>query len=166
MSPRTFLFLSVAIPVGLLAEPVSDLLPPQKRAETLALARSLLATKSADLSEEALASMNPFNPLPPVIQGGGAEQPSAQVVVPVAVSDRFLLERMAEGLTPSGMMQLGDRTILLLGNKKLKVGDPIFVESDGATHELKVSAITRTSFTVRLRNEEITRPIKALVKKP
>ncbi len=110
--------------------------------------------------------MNPFNPIPPVVPGGAGETSVPQMAVTVALSDRELLKNMADSITPSGMMQLGDRAILLVGKKKLKVGDRLSVNTDGTAYELEVSAIDRTSFTLRLKNEEITRPIKSPVKKP
>ena len=166
MKSRTLNFILIVVPLGLFAEPLSDILPPQKRAETLNLARTLLTIKSFDSSEEALAAMNPFNPLPPAVSEGAVEKASSQVVETVALTDRDLLKRLAEFVAPSGMMQLGDRIILLVGTKKLKVGDRIPVTSDGISYELEVSAIDRTHYTLRLKNEEITRPIKAPLKKP
>ena len=159
-------FIMLVAPLGLFAEPKSDLLPPQKRAETLNLARTLLKITPKVVSEDAFAGMNPFDPLPPVIFGNETDAKATHAVPQVAVSDRDLLKKLAEEVTASGMMQLGDRTFLLVGKKKLKVGDRISVNSGGVAYELEVSAIDRTSFALRLKNEEITRPIKAPVKKP
>jgi hypothetical protein len=130
------------------------------------LARTLLKITPNDVSEESLAARNPFDPLPPVIPGNEVDVQPPQAVTRVVLSDRDLLKKLAESVTPSGMMQLGDRAILLVGKKKLKVGDRLSVNNDGAAYELEVSAIDRTNFTLRLKNEEITRPIKALIKKP
>ena len=166
MKPPAILFILIMAPLGLLADPVSDILPPQKRGETLNLARKLLTAKTFDSSEEALASMNPFNPVQPAAPNVEPEKSPAQSVEPVVVSERDLLKKIAEEVVPSGMMQLGDRIFLLIGKKKLKVGDRLAVNSEGNDYDLEVSAIDRTSFTLRLKNEEITRPIKAPVKKP
>jgi hypothetical protein len=152
-------------PLGLWAEPVSDLQSPQKRAQTLELARSLLASKSVDSSDQSLAAMNPFDPPAPAVTGAEVEQ-APQVIAPIAPSNHDLFKKMAEGVNASGMMQLGGRIFLLVGMKKYKVGDCILVNSEGANYELEVTAIDRTSFTLRFKNEEITRPIKAPVPKP
>ena len=165
MKSLSTLLIVILAPLRLWAEPVSDLLPPQIRAETLTLARTLLATKPMDLTEESLAAMNPFNPLVPVAPGVEAEKGPVQVVETVMVTDRDLLSKLAEDVMPSGMMQLGDRKVLLVGKKKLKVGDRILVNSDSTVYELEVSAIERTTFSLRLKNEEITRLIKAPNKK-
>ena len=163
MKPSAIIVLLIMAPLGLLADPASDLLPPQKRAETLFLARNLLSTKVQDSSEEALVSMNPFNPVQPSAPNVETEKSPAQSVL---VNDRDLLKKIAEGIVPSGMMQLGEQTFLLIGKKRFKVADRMAVTSDGIAYELELSAIERTSFTLRLNNEEITRPIKSPVKKP
>ena len=166
MKPFATIFLAIMAQLGLLAEPVSDLLPPQKRADTLNLARNLLTSKVLDSSEDTLASMNPFDPIQPSAPSAEPEKGPVQSVATVVVSERDLLKKISEEIMPSGMMLLGDRTFLLVGKKRLKVGDRIAVSSDGIAYELEISAIDRTSFTLRLKNEEITRPIKAPVKKP
>jgi len=166
MKPTATLLFMILAPLWLLADPVSDLLPPQKRAETLILARNLLTIKSIDSSEEALAAMNPFDPVQPSAPGAEVEKGPVQSAAPALLSDRELLKKIAEEVVASGMMQLGDRTFLLIGKKRLKVGDRLAVSSDGIAYDLDISAIDRTSFTLRLKNEEITRPIKSPVKKP
>jgi hypothetical protein len=163
MKSLVLLLIVIVAPLGLLAEVVSDILPAQKRAETLVLARTLLTLKPTESSEEDLAAKNPFNPIQLLSQGVEVGQNTIQA--PALVSDRELLKTLADSVMPSGMMQLGDKTILLVGRKKLKVGDRISVNSEGTPYELEVSAIDRTSFSLRLKNEEITRPIKAPAKK-
>jgi hypothetical protein len=165
MKLRARLFILALGPLGLWAQPASDLQPPQKRAQTLDLARGLLAGKPVDSADQALAAMNPFDPPAPVVTGAEVDQ-TPQVIAPIAPSNHDLFKKMAEGVNASGMMQLGDRTFLLVGKKKYKVGDCILVNFEGTNYELEVTAIDRTSFTLRLKNEEITRPIKAPVPKP
>ena len=164
MKPIAYICLLLLMPCGLAAETSSDILPPSKRALTLELARTLLTFKTFESSDEALAAMNPFNPVQPVTET--VEMVNSPIVVVPALSERDLLKSMADGITPSGMMQMAGRQVLLFGQKKLKVGDHIPVTYQGTAYELEVIAIDRTSFTLRLKNEEITRPIKAQVKKP
>ena len=166
MKPPAILLMVILGPLGLLADTVSDLLPPQKRAETVALARTLLTIKPTDLTEEELAARNPFNPNPPVVSAGRVEASTPQLAVAVALSDRELLKNMADSINPSGVIQLGGRAILLVGKKKLTVGDRLSVNTDGIAYELEVSAIDLTSFTLRFKSEEMTRLIKSPVKKP
>ena len=44
--------------------------------------------------------------------------------------------------------------------KTVGVGQSFLVTFNGQDHELELIAVERTTFTVRLRGEEITRPIK------
>ena len=54
----------------------------------------------------------------------------------------------------------GGRPLLLLGEKKLRVGDNLKRSSDGFDYIVVITAIEPTSFRLRLNHEEITRPIK------
>ena len=159
---RSFLFIAVA--AGLHAQSASDILPPQRRTATLDLARTLLTTKPVEVSAEELAQKNPFNPVKPVVETEVAAKPAASGSE--VLGERDLLQRLAATVTPSGTMQLGDQLILLFGQKKLKVGDRLPIVFQGATYELQVSAIERTSFSLRINNAEITRPIKPVTNKP
>ena len=154
-------FLFVALTAGLCAAPSVDILPPQKRTASLDLVRSLLTTKPIDISADTLAKNNPFNPVKPSVDSEAvAKGPTAPAS---ALSERDLLQTLAATVTPSGTMQLGDQLILLFGQKKLKVGDHIPIVFQGSTYELQISAIERTSFSLRINNAEITRPIKPVV---
>lgn len=154
-------FLFIALTAGLYAAPSVDILPPQKRTASLDLVRSLLTTKPIDISADSLAKNNPFNPVKPVVE---AETVSKGPVTPgSALNEQDLLKSLAATVTPSGTMQLGDQLILLFGQKKLKVGDRIPIVFQGSTYELQISAIERTSFSLRINNAEITRPIKPVV---
>lgn len=157
-------FLFIAVSAGLHGQPVSDILPPQKRAASLDLARALLTTKPIEISADEIAQKNPFNPIKPVVDTEVAVKPSTSVSE--ALGERDLLQRLAATVTPSGTMQLGDQFLLLFGQKKLKVGDRLPIVFQGATYELQVSAIERTSFSLRINNAEITRPIKPVINKP
>jgi hypothetical protein len=132
----------------------SDIPPVQKRMATIDLARTLLTTqqKSLDVDQK-----NPFNPVR-VLPGADVAKPITGEVV--AASDREILLGLSESIAPSGMMQLGGTPILLFGQKKLKVGDSIQIMFKGASHDIKIMGIERTSYTLRLNKEEITRPIK------
>jgi len=158
---RLFLSLSVFCLTAkvLLAQDVSS---PQKRTETLDLARHLLTTQPIQIDVTAVLSKNPFNPLVPApVQAATSEPVSA-----VALADRDLLITLANSITPSGSMRLGDTPILLFGQKKFKVGDALPIVFQGVSRELVITSIEPTSFTLRLNNEEITRPIKPSANKP
>jgi len=80
---------------------------------------------------------------------------------PRPTNDRDLLTAIAGQIKPTGMVNLGGEPILLLGTRKIRVGDPLSASFEGKTIAVKVTAIDRTSFTLRLNGEEFTRPIKS-----
>lgn len=151
----------------------SDLVPPQKRATTVELADRLVQPRVLAPMPESLVV--PFNPV-------GFEQPDpeeikAQQAAAVAAAasgtqarpagipvrpagDRNVLAALAEKLSPSGTAIIGGEPILLFGSRRLKVGDRLTVTFEGADYQLDITAINRTTFTLRLNREEITRPIK------
>lgn len=158
------LFLSCT-PMLLCAQAVSDVSTLEKRTATLDLARTLLTTKSFNDTSEEIARKNPFNPGRAIAQN---EQVAVGPVVEsvVAVEDRDRLSALAASVTPTGTMQLGGTPYLLFGQKKFKEGDRMPISFQGATYEVQISAIERSSFTLRLNKEEITRPIKPVANKP
>jgi len=80
--------------------------------------------------------------------------------------DRDILVGAQSQVRPTGSMKLGGNVFLLIGQKKLKVGDIIQIVFNGQTYELSISAIDSTNFTLRYKSEEITRPIKPAANKP
>lgn len=153
----------VVIPLSAVAQSASDLATPQKRAVSLDLIRTLLTTTPTGDSAEEIVKKNPFSPKQSVVP---VDSTAVAALSQLGLGDRELLLRLADGVNPSGTMQLGDTLILLFGQKKFKVGDVIPIVFEEATHELQVTSIERTSFTLRLKSEEITRPIKPVVNKP
>ena len=73
---------------------------------------------------------------------------------------RGVLEMLAERIVPSGILKMGGQSILLFGQKKLKVGDGLTITFDGIDYDLDITAIGNTNFTLRYQGEEITRSIK------
>ncbi|TSJ79220.1 hypothetical protein [Rariglobus hedericola] len=159
MKLRIFIF-SLLLSSSLFGEPASDIAAPQKRTEVLDLARKLLTTKSVETSVDDIARKNPFNPLPVVVESSGPDKADSPAPVVVGTSDRDILAAIAEGVRPTGTMKLGDTQFLLFGQKKLKVGDVLPIVFQDTSYELELVGVDRTSFTLRLNKEEITRPIK------
>jgi hypothetical protein len=126
---------------------------PGKRQATLDLASRLLAPRNNPVSQLPEDLANPFNP--------GVKGVDNQTAVRTPnSSDREVLEKIASTMSPSGMMIFGGRPLLLLGEKKLRVGDNLKRSSDGFDYIVVITAIEPTSFRLRLNHEEITRPIK------
>lgn len=146
----------------------SDLLPPKRRAVSVELAEKLLAPRQvAPLPADAAS---PF--APPGFDQPDPEEVAAQQAAAAAsaaasvgaetrlVGDRAILDKLATYIVPSGIARLGDESILLFGQKKLKVGDRLTITFEGSDYDLDITAIGTTTFTLRYHREEITRSIK------
>ena len=151
------LYATVLVPASLLSAPAFDVQPPAKRAATVQLAEKLL---SADSSKDAAPAINPFT-----LSGSRSaeaeadEAQAAAAKAAIMASNRSLLVALADQLEPKGTFVVGGEAIILLGQKKLKVGDTYPINFEGAVYELEITAIETTRFSVRYKNEEITRPI-------
>lgn len=124
----------------------------QARQSTLVAMDKLLVSRPYlySLSNDII---NPF--APPVVQHKNKE-----VVAVRTVSDRELITTLAAQLNPTGVLMLGDQALLTFREKKVKVGEMIKIPFDNHTYEVEVVDVSRTAFTIKFNNEEITRPIK------
>lgn len=156
--------LTVGLPLGAAPAPKSDLQPPQRREITVATAERLAARPAIPPLPADFAS--PFSP-------AGFEQPDPNAVkapapgggpgtapAPVQTGDREVLETLAARLTPSGTLILGGKPLLIIERNRFEVGTRFIVTYNGEDFELELVAIDRTTFTLRFRGEELTRPIK------
>ena len=149
-----------------LAAQQSDLVPPPKRATTVEMADRLVQPRVlAPLPETLVVPFNPAGFEQPDPEEIKAQQAAAAAAAAAGtplrpVGDRSVLATLAEKLSPSGTAIIGGNPILLFGSRRLTVGDRLTVTYDGADYQLDITAITRTTFTLRLNREEITRPIK------
>lgn len=146
---------------GITALSAQDVSTPQKRNGSLDLARKLLTSQPVHVDSAEVLSKNPFNP-----QAPAPVEVEVAPSSPVVIADRDLLAALSATLAPSGSIRMGDTQYLLFGQKKFKVGDPLPIVFQGVTREVVVADIQNTSFTLRLRNEEITRSIKPSAQKP
>ena len=154
---RTILSLFSIGMISLCQISAQDIVSPQKRAVSLDLAKSLLTTQPLGMTDDELERKNPFNPV--AVASAQSAVVAAESAAPV-VADRDRLSQLASQLIPTGSVQLGGTAYLLFGQKKFKVGDSLPISFQGSIYELVITAIERTSFSLRLNNEEITRPIK------
>jgi len=185
MNPsRLFLFgagllLGVSAPAAWAAsKSASDLMPPQKR--QVAVDAGTRLTRPPVPAPAPVDLVTPFNP-PAFDQpdpeeqkanaasGGRPTAPAAGGTAANAaptgpLSDRDLLETIAPRIQPTGSFTFGGKPQLTFpGAKRVTIGDHFVVRyppDGGQDYELEVTAIDRTTFTLRLRGEEITRPIK------
>jgi len=73
---------------------------------------------------------------------------------------RDLLAAIGDALKPSGYIVMGGQPSLSFGQKRVKPGGTLTITFEGAEYTVEVTAIDRANFTLRLNNEEYTRPIK------
>ncbi|MBL9213049.1 MAG: hypothetical protein JNL92_21485 [Opitutaceae bacterium] len=153
------------LPAAALAARVNpDIPPPQKRQATVTVAEKLAEKRTPSALPADLAS--PFNPPSfdrpeqgdpanaPIVRGGSPKP------APRVLTTRETLETLAAQINPSGVMMLRDTPRLVIGNKPFEVGTRFTATYNNQDYELELVAIDRTTFTLRYRGEEITRPIK------
>jgi hypothetical protein len=75
-------------------------------------------------------------------------------------TDHDFLQIIANRVMPSGTLQMGSQQLLIFGQKRLRVGDRLTVSYDNVDYTLELTAVDRTTFTLRLNKDEITRPIR------
>lgn len=157
----------VAGPLAVVAaERRADVAPPAKRRPTVELARRLAARE--ELPPLAADLVQPFNPAafgqpdPEELRAIAAARAAANAVTTQAkpATDSDLLKLIASRVSPSGTLILGDEPMLIFGKKRLRVGDRLTVTYDGRDYDLELIGITRTTFSLRLNRDEITRPLK------
>ncbi len=163
--PRPFLLIGAALLLGAAAAQAqrSDLFPVQRRAVSVDLAARIVEPRSAPALPPTVN--NPFAPQgfdqDDGSEGAPAASGSSQAGArPAARTGRDTLEVIAANITPTGTISRRGEPILLFGSKQVRVGEELTVTYEGTTHVLTVTAIQSTSFTVRLNNDELTRPIK------
>jgi hypothetical protein len=145
----------------------SDINGPEKRRALVDLATKL--TKPATVAALSSDLVSPFNPPGFDLtdeeerRAAAAAANSGKVVAPKVVNDRDTLEQLASKLNPTGTIIAGadsSRWILNFGKQAVKVGTHFTVTLNGQDYDLELVSIDRTTFTLRLNREEITRSIK------
>jgi hypothetical protein len=144
----------------------SDILPPELRHAVVEKAERLARTPAAEPLPAEIAS--PFSP-------AGFEKPDASEMqnrptagtadaksqAPAAPqTDRDVLAAVAAKIPTTGTIILGGKPLLISGTNRIEVGSHFTVVYNGQEYELELVAIDRTTFTVRFKGEEFTRPIK------
>ena len=134
----------------------ADVSPIESREKSVALAEEFISRRSAPVQVPDPAP-NPFV-WPAEPQEEGVLTPQA-IEPPKAVTMNMeLLAKLAAKIPASGTVILGGQPILLLGQKRLKVGDDITISFEGETYELSIVGISSTSFSVRRGSLIHTRP--------
>lgn len=137
-------------------------------ARTAAVEKAQKLTRQIEVANLPPTTVNPFNPASfndPDPEEARLAAEAARRAKPVAgprvASDRDLLVAIAHQIRPTGMMNMGGDPILLIGPRKLRVGETLSASYEEKPIVVTVTAIDRTNFTLRLNGEEFTRPIKS-----
>ncbi|MEO5958358.1 MAG: hypothetical protein ABIZ49_10940 [Opitutaceae bacterium] len=140
----------------------ADIDPLPKRQQTVDTALRLTrAPAPGPLPANFVSLFNPPNFDQPDAVAADPRAAAPGAAAPAPMGPRELLDTIAARIPPTGTMtNLAGETLLTFGTKKVRRGDIIGVEYNGQTHDLELVAIDRTTFTLRYRGEEITRPIK------
>lgn len=128
----------------------ADVQPFKKREAVVEQANQYAKTNDPDAATPTDNIRNPFNPVP-----------YEEVKTARPTSDKDLLLILAEQIQPTGVIgRADDLKLLLKGQKGVKVGEALTLSFDGAMYDVEVIAIDNTSFSLRYKESEITRPIK------
>ncbi len=159
---RLALFVVAACTVSTAFAVVADILPPARREASVKTALALAAAPKVTSLPAGLK--NPFfpsgfsTPDSAELKALAAEgKAPAQAATPE--SETQILSDIAAWMNPSGTLKWGSTTFLLVGEKKLKVGDHLMITFKGHDYDVGISAIDGSSFSLRLNHSEITRPI-------
>jgi hypothetical protein len=129
---------------------VADVPPSKQRDEILNLARGVLVRQNEPVVIP--------NPLPDPFTGKIEEVVQAESTqAPKISTGPELLARIAAQMPASGTANLGGQWLLLLGQKRLKVGDSVTISFEGQNYDLSIAAISSTTFTVKLGSNTHTR---------
>lgn len=163
------LFVTSSAMLSAASSGASDIALPAKRRASVELAERLAAPIVLQPLPEGL--VHPFNPvafgqpdpeeLRAIAEAQAAQAADAAASKAAKASGRELLAQITEAISPSGTLMLGGQPYLIFGSKRLKAGDRLTVTHEEQTHTLELVAIDRTTFTLRLGRDEITKRIKS-----
>ena len=130
---------------------------PDARQMALSAAEEVLAIKPPSVPADVI---DPFNSAAFNEAMGLGRPASGEAVKSGPRTDREILSAIAAVLKPTGNFIIGGEQTLIFGQKRVKAGMPLTINFEGTEYTLEMAAIDRTSFTLRLNREELSRPIK------
>jgi hypothetical protein len=127
---------------------------PKAREATLQAADKLLA------DQKAAPALPPLK-TDPFIGKIDAPPPTADEPVFIPQNNSELLNRIAPAIPVRGTANLNGEWYLLTGQKRLKVGQTLTIDFEGQQHDVIVSAITSTTFTIQRGDASVTRSTRS-----
>lgn len=145
---------SVSMGIGLANAQNADVSLPKQR--------ELVVDLAVKLTEDRAAPLEIPDPLPNPFKWPEEPKPIVDPSIveskPEPVIDGLeLLAKLAAQIQVSGTINLGSQPLLLMGQKRLKVGDRITISFEEKSYDLSLEAIAPTSFTVRRGDLTFTR---------
>ncbi len=145
----------------------SEIAPPDKR--KLSVDKAVQIARQKKLAPLPATLNLPF--APPLFDLTDAEEAAAAAAAarlanpggptgPAAPSDHELLQEIVSKVKPSGTIYLGGKPLLMFGKRFVKTGAHFTVTYKGNDYDLELTQIDGTNFTLRYKNDEITRPIQ------
>jgi hypothetical protein len=145
----------------------SELAPPDKRAVGGEKAKQI--AKQTHPAPLPLTLNQPF--APPGFDLTDAEEAAAAAeaarranagnpAIPAPPSDRQLLAEIAAKVRPGGTFMFQGKPLLIFGKSYVKTGSHFTVTYKGNDYDLELTQIDGSNFTLRYKNDEITRPIQ------
>lgn len=130
----------------------SDIAAAKPRGQAIANAATIL-TRRETLSDEVPSNIkNPFNP--------GVDESEKSKTVRAVHTEKEMIAILAAQILSTGSAERDGQRFLLLGQRKVKVGDRVPIAFENAQYEVEIAAIDSGTFTIRYRDQEFTRPIK------
>ncbi|HEY9155800.1 MAG TPA: hypothetical protein VIM69_11760 [Opitutaceae bacterium] len=152
-SSRSYIIAGTFLAICGSAFAAADLPTSQARARTLQAGESLLG-EPQHIYDGKLQIKSPFSAKVVASEAKAAPKTGRPS------TDAEFLQILAAKLNPTGVLMLGDQALLLFGEKKVKVGETIKIPFDKDSVDVELVDLSGTSFTLRLNNEQLTRPIK------
>lgn len=156
------------LPLAALAADVPPVIAPPARATSLATLQKLLAPRDAAAPADMVDPFHSDSFANAASAAGSTSAAPTGAATTAAVgsvrtgprSAQELLATIADALRPGGYIVMGGQPSLSFGQKRVKPGGTLTITFEGAEYTLEVVSIDRANFTLRLNNEEYTRPIK------
>src|SRR5690606_37790247 len=128
-----------------------------ERIATLEKAERFAVVTPEDVEGRYADAINPFAPDEPEAETV-SETVAENAPVPEVKDlpdEGIVLQAIAGQLTPSGVMEIGSRVVLLFGERRVASGDFIPVHYQGREYRIQVMSTSSRSFTLRLNREVI-----------
>jgi hypothetical protein len=154
--------LSLVILVVVSAPPASaQISSPDAREEALRKTDRIVPIPATEMIGKFAEALNPFfRDAPAVVPQEEIEVPGVRFIPVAAPAPRQVLREIAERIRPTGVMQMGERSMLLFGERRVSAGETLAVEFQGTQYQIEIVSVGPRTFTMRLNQEVITKRIQ------